>query len=274
MGTRFQLPLDGLLILTAAQSSLPEAGQRRIVGTMAHTQNPPWTRKELILALELYMTNPASPPGKTSTAIIALSRLLGLMATLAGTAGNDRFRNPNGVYLKMMNLRALDPAFTAVGKVGMSSGGALEKQIWDEYAGNRSRLQADAASIRAAVKSFNLVATSTTPPATEPYVGEEGGVIVRLHKRYERDRKLIARKKEAAIVAGSLACEACGFDFEQRYGDHGAGFVEVHHLRPAHQMTAPGKVTLDDLALFCSNCHRMAHRRREPLTLDELKQLL
>lgn len=35
-------------------------------------RNPPWSRDELILALDLYMTNPASPPGKGSASVVAL----------------------------------------------------------------------------------------------------------------------------------------------------------------------------------------------------------
>lgn len=92
-------------------------------------RNPPWSRDELILALDLYSTNPASPPGKGSDAIAALSALLNKMHRLNGVSASPTLRNENGVYLKMMNLRALDPAFTTQGKVGMQSGGALEKVV-------------------------------------------------------------------------------------------------------------------------------------------------
>jgi 5-methylcytosine-specific restriction protein A len=36
-------------------------------------------------------------------------------------------------------------------------------------------------------------------------------------------------------------------------------------------MKAKSKTHLNDLALLCANCHRMAHRKRIPLTVDELK---
>jgi 5-methylcytosine-specific restriction protein A len=67
------------------------------------------------------------------------------MHRLNGVSGSHTLRNANGVYLKMMNLRALDPAFTARGKVGMQAGGALEKIVWAEYqkrAGNASQSRA------------------------------------------------------------------------------------------------------------------------------------
>jgi 5-methylcytosine-specific restriction protein A len=110
-------------------------------------------------------------------------------------------------------------------------------------------------------------------PLAEPYEGEEGGVIMRLHKRYERDPKLVREKRKAAAAAGTLACEVCGFDFEKAYGELGAGYVEVHHKKPVHTLTFGTKTNLEDLALLCANCHRMAHRRCVPMTIEELEKL-
>jgi hypothetical protein len=36
----------------------------------ASARNPAWSRDELILALDLYLLNPASPPGKQSQEVI------------------------------------------------------------------------------------------------------------------------------------------------------------------------------------------------------------
>ena len=171
------------------------------------------------------------------------------------------------------DLRALDPTFTTVGKVGMQSGGALEKSIWNEYAGKRAELAANAKQIRDAILTSDEGEVASLPIA-EQYEGEEGGIIVRLHKRYERDPRLVAKKKQAARAAGSLACEVCKFDFGERYGSHGDGFIEVHHVRPVHAMKPGAKTRLSDLALLCSNCHRMAHRRRTPLSIADLLALI
>ena len=71
-----------------------------------------------------------------------------------------------------------------------------------------------------------------------------------------------------------LLCEACGFDFEQVYGEHGKGFIECHHTKPVSELKAGEKTKLSDLALVCSNCHRMIHRRRPWLSVSELGELL
>jgi len=117
-------------------------------------RNPDWIRDELILALDLYLRNPISPPRQSSVEVSELSDLLNRMHRQKGTVavGHD-LRNNNGVYLKMMNYRALDPTFTSQGKVGMSSGGKLERAIWNEYAGRHQALAADALAIRQSLQS-------------------------------------------------------------------------------------------------------------------------
>ena len=45
-----------------------------------------------------------------------------------------RFRNVNGVYMKLMNFRRLDPKFTSTGRVGLQRGGKLEELVWTEFA--------------------------------------------------------------------------------------------------------------------------------------------
>lgn len=241
-----------------------------VVENQSGEKNPTWSRDELILALDLYRTNPKSPPGKGSQSVRALSDLLNKMQRLSGHPVGDKFRNTNGVYLKMMNFRALDPAFTKQGKVGMKAGGATEKEVWNEYHDRWDALAEAAKIIRDTVESADETAISKLP-VSDPYEGEEGGVIMRMHKRYERDPKIIAKKRKAAIEAGCLKCEVCDFDFEAKYGRLGHGYVEIHHIKPVHMLARGSKTKLTDLAILCANCHRMAHRRREPLSLDDIR---
>ena len=69
---------------------------------------------------------------------------------------------------------------------------------------------------------------------------EEGRLLTQMHRVRERNRELVKRKRDAVLrETGRLACEACGFDFNDKYGDHGRGFIEVHHLLPLYAL-APG----------------------------------
>lgn len=192
------------------------------------------------------------------------------MHAIVGTDASETLRNENGVYMKMMNFRAIDPAFLAQGKAGMKAGGQLEKVVWSTYADDPAALQLEADRIRSAVENVELETLDTLPDVGEAE-GEEGGVIIRLHKRYERDRKIIRAKLDEAKKVGDLSCEVCKFDFQAQFGALGDGYIEVHHLKPVHTLSKGSKTKLSDLALLCANCHRMAHRKRTPLSLDELR---
>lgn len=88
----------------------------------------------------------------------------------------------------------------------------------------------------------------------------EGSPRLVAHLRRERNRALIAAKKAAVMNAKScLACEACGFDFSLAYGTCGKDYCEVHHRIPLSTSDAAVLTTLDDLAILCSNCHRIIH---------------
>ena len=233
-------------------------------------RNPSWSRDEVILALRLYLTHRASPPDVDHPKNAELVDTLAKLHRLLGTPPSATLRNGNGVFLKMMNFRALDPQYTSQGKAGMKAGSKLDKLVWDQFAADLASLQVEADRITAAIH-----AAPDTPgyvaPRKEEYEANEGGVIMRLHKRYERDRTLVKRKIEAASAKGLVQCEVCDFDFAVEFGDLGDGYIEVHHLQPVHTLKKRSRTKLSDLALLCANCHRMAHRKRTPLSLDELR---
>lgn len=237
-------------------------------------RNPPWTRDELILALDLYMTNPKSPPGKTSQAVRDLSELLNALAERMGLANGETFRNPAGVYMKTMNFRRFDPEVIASGKVGLTRGNKDEEIVWNLYRAHPERLRAVADAIRMLVmRNEDIIAD----PDEETYLTEssEGRLLTRLHRTRERDQRLVKdRKRKALNETGKLVCEVCDFDFEKRYGTLGEGFIEVHHTKPVHTLPEGGKTKLEDLALVCSNCHRMIHSSRELISIEQLRDVL
>jgi 5-methylcytosine-specific restriction enzyme A len=238
----------------------------------AAARNPAWGRDELILALDLYMSNPASPPRKTSSEVIALSKLLNRMSPTPGAA---KFRNPNGVYMKMMNFRRFDPEFKSKGKVGLTRGGKDEQQVWKEFAEDRDHLGRVAAAIRKAVDDQQALAQAAWED-DEGTEAPEGRYLTMVHRRRERNRRLVTKRKERALkLHGTLECEVCGFNFEQVYGKRGTGFIECHHTQPLEAFAKDGgKTRLEDLALLCANCHRMVHSARPWLTVAELHALL
>ncbi|MBE9029184.1 HNH endonuclease [filamentous cyanobacterium LEGE 11480] len=102
--------------------------------------------------------------------------------------------------------------------------------------------------------------------------GIEGNPSLRFVSTYERDPKL----RDAAIRIHGTTCVACGFNFAETYGQHGAGYIQVHHLEPLGD--APGERCVNaeaDLIVLCANCHVMVHRyRKKTLALKQLKTLI
>lgn len=229
---------------------LERAGQR----------NPTWAMDELVLALDLYLTS--GQLDDSDRRVIELSEVLNRLPIHTVRPDLDKFRNPNGVALKLANFAALDPAYPGV---GMTRGGRRDAEAWNRYHDNREELHKLATWLRAeAAAGSSLV----TPEEGEEEV-DEGRLSYRLHRTRERDRSLVQRKKTAARAAGTLACEVCGFDFELSYGSLGRDFIECHHVRPL-SLSGQTKTKSSDLVLVCANCHRMAHRGRPWPTLDQL----
>jgi len=153
----------------------------------------------------------------------------------------------------------------------MRGGSRLDAQVWDRFAARPDELARIAAAIRESAVSLLLPAAELDD---DDFEAEEGRLLTRLHRHRERNASLVRRKKEAVSRAhGRLVCELCGFDFADTYGDLGAGFIEAHHILPL-AAAEPATTKLADLALVCSNCHRMLHRAKPWLTPGELSQRL
>lgn len=258
--TSMKLPTVASLLATPPT---PRVGQ----------QNPAWSRDELIVALDFYFKYNGNPPGKKSQEIQDLSLFMNRMGARTAPSAVD-FRNANGVYMKLMNFRRFDPVYASQGKVGLSKGGKAEEDVWNYFASRRQELKQTADAIRDLVGSTEFVPPKADVMADGEEEAEEGNILSRVHRYRERDRKLVEKKKAQVLIAkGRLSCEVCSFDFGERYGDRGQGYIEAHHIRPLHTLKPGTKTKLEDLALLCANCHRMAHAKRPWLGLDELRKL-
>jgi predicted RNA-binding protein with PUA-like domain len=103
----------------------------------------------------------------------------------------------------------------------------------------------------------------------------EGRTAYILHRKRERSAALTQKVKSLALKKyGKLFCQVCHFDFNEKYGTIGEGYIEAHHTIPVSQLKGASVTRIEDIALVCSNCHRMLHRRRPWLWIDELKELI
>ena len=103
---------------------------------------------------------------------------------------------------------------------------------------------------------------------------DEGREYLRLHMIRERRPEVIKKAKDRFIKKyGRLYCEACGFDFQKIYGNRGQTFIEGHHTKLVSEMNGDEKTKVEDIALLCSNCHRMIHKK-PVITVAELANLI
>ena len=234
-------------------------------------RNPNWSRDELIVALDFYLRFRPSIPSKTSAEIRTLSDQLNRLQSLSGGERSVSFRNANGVYMKLMNFRRFDPDYEGA---GLQRGNKDEEVVWNLYADRPEELHKVASTILSFAKSGIPTELQGTE-IDEEADAEEGGVLTRVHLVRERDPKIVSQKKAQALkLNGRLVCEVCGFDFEATYRDRGAGFIECHHRHALSDLRVGDRTRLSDLALVCSNCHRMIHCRRPWLTIEELHATL
>lgn len=88
---------------------------------------------------------------------------------------------------------------------------------------------------------------------------QDGRVWVGMMSRRERGIR------KAALKARGTRCEACPFDFTERYGDWAEKCVHVHHLDGLAAAPREGrKTTKDDVRVVCPNCHAAIHRSDDP----------
>jgi 5-methylcytosine-specific restriction protein A len=231
-------------------------------------RNPPWTRDELILALDLYFKVNPLHTSENHPEIKSLSVLLNKLPAQGHAADAKLYRNPNGVYMKLCNYLRLDPSYK--GK-GLSRGGRLEETIWSEFSGDLERLERTALAIKKGATEIQPGDPDVGIVQSEDEEFTEGRILTTLHKRRERNPQVVRKKKAAVLIEhGRLECEICRFDFAVKYGQLGVGFTECHHIVPVSKLSAGQKTKIADLAIVCANCHRIIHRSRPMLTVHEL----
>lgn len=95
----------------------------------------------------------------------------------------------------------------------------------------------------------------------------EGKVIIREQKIYERSKKLRNYAIESFSQNGLISCDCCNFEFKSFYGPkYGDSCIEIHHLKPIYTYEDVDEQKTIDEALknllpVCPNCHRVIHKQ-------------
>lgn len=233
------------------------------MGFTVTTPGPDWTRDELTLVCAAVVERGWRELRTEYSEAVELSALLRSMPTHPQELQSPSFRSPASVSRKSSDLVTRRGDYTGE----RTKGGKLDQYIVDAFVADPEANLARAVALR------DLVGQPELPvvPDLDGGVADEGGLLERRHLAYERDRGLRQRKIRSVVDAGGrIQCEVCTFNFADTYGDRGRDYIEVHHRTPLH-VTGPTRTNLADLALLCSNCHRMIHRGQPWLTVENLK---
>lgn len=241
---------------------------------MPVVRNPNWTHDELVLVAEFYKRHAPHIPGKPSTALVDLADEILAAAAVQGLSGIETFRNPNGVYMKLMELRKYDPAYPGAG-LGHGKWRDIEANVWNLPP---DRLAYEAQHIRAKIAQFLTAGGSpdeargiVAPIADREKLAEKVQSILAQPQllaippkgqdhpeaqvvqvvQYARDPRVVAY----VLNRARGICEACKAPAPFIRMD-GSPYLEAHHILPLSQ---GGPDTVENCAALCPNCHRAMH---------------
>lgn len=122
-------------------------------------RNPKWHKDEAILVLDLYFNKNIGSINSTNPKVIAMSELLNKLPIHSCKPDKQKFRNPNGVVMKLANFKSIDPNYK--GK-GLQAHSKLEKDVFEEFCSDIERLHKMANDIK--LKLDNSVISDEIPP--------------------------------------------------------------------------------------------------------------
>jgi 5-methylcytosine-specific restriction protein A len=107
-------------------------------------KNPKWLREEILIALNLYFDPQRGQINPNNPKIIETSELLNKVNLKVSKTDTKKFRNPNGVSLKLSNFLAIDPNYLGV---GMTSYSKLDEELFKKFQNNISGLKKEVQKI-------------------------------------------------------------------------------------------------------------------------------
>ncbi len=227
-----------------------------------------WTLEEWIVAVDFYRRHKGHIPPLGSDEIRELSQTLRNIRNFDDNVPPNT-RNPKGVHWQVRVLAKLEPDSVGAA-VTRHAPPPLARKAWEITQDTIGARAHQIIKLAGDEKLRQQVQEIGRPFGAE--YAEEGQLVSRVHWARERNSQIIMKKKkEFNQREGSLYCEICTFNYRDKYGSRGEGFIECHHTKPLADLTARTRTHLEDLLLVCANCHRMIHRWRPWLSPDEMR---
>jgi putative restriction endonuclease len=156
-----------------------------------------WSRKELILAFELYCRIPFSKTKRTNPAVIELASLIG--------------RTPSSVARKLGNFGSFDPILKQQNISGLIHSSKADATIWEEFNKDWNNLVLEANDIKEKLASENHIIIEKK--TKDRFLKRPSGESERIIERKTRVHRTFFR--EAIITSYEQTCCITGLDIPE-----------------------------------------------------------
>lgn len=158
-------------------------------------RNPRWAEEELVLALDLYLRSGLLDDA--DPAVVDLSRVLNALKIHSERPDPVRFRNPNGVAMKLGNFAAIDPNYDGR---GLTRSSKRDVEVWNRYASDEDTL----ASIVAGIREGNEISAVQTTERVNDLVKEvevEAQHVEEFQVSVRAEIKEAKRREQSLVLA-------------------------------------------------------------------------
>lgn len=253
------------------------AGKTRRRTKAKVSRGPDWTKDEWLLVLETYLKHAEKVARSRSKKkknwrppAIDRSHLADELNALNSAGSKSKLRverNQSSVDQQISCLIGLDER----NDDSHENIGAVGRLVWNEYWNSGKpdleKLAKKCQAVRRKIKSDvkQLLVQSA-----------EGGKSRYMRTIIDRDLNTALNKKRQNRDKnnGHLKCHVCGFDFAEKYGGIGEGYIEVHHEKPLAGRKRARKTVMSELECLCANCHAMAHYNHDCRPVSSIKRAI
>lgn len=222
----------------------------------------PWTRDEIILALDALFFSGVKNFKIDSPVIIELSDLLNHLPIIPLDRRDETFRNPLGVSMQLSFFSEFIEKGKTKGRIGK-----LFFSVYRDYENNVNYVHSIATNIRRNEKFVRSIGLNV---GGKDSVFPEGVILNYVHRYLEQ------RWGRRVLKKNISKCSLCGINPEHIYGVFAerVSFFEPHLLVSPVLLSPEMKFTKDDFLLVCPNCHHMLHQIRPWRNRDACYELL